>query len=450
MDEDLSASKRRKIEDTVLQILKATDLDTATEFSVRAAAEQSLGLGLSDLTHRRLVQHLIRSFLLSSAAAILGTTSSHRNNDGNNNDENGEHHIKQPQQRQLTDVRLGLEANYNGKIICKLSDKRMVTIHDAYGATMVAIRDFDMKDGNMLPKRGVNTGLSLTATQWSSFRNSFPSIQEAIENMESRLGRKHAVHQLNNLNRKPEAFAKQSDADMTNSVIDSAVEKSQTEADISNLTSILHHPTKSEQTESEAEITNPATDSVAEKNHSQAVISNLTSTSDSREQIPSERNQTDAVISDLVPPFVAFNAVGPERSIPDERKQTEAGTSTWAPAFPTQEQLHHTVNTVRPKQLVPIQIARLDGRNYHSWKHQMEFFLNQLNIAYALSEQCPSLSSNPEASFDEQVKVKAAIQRWIDDDYMCRHNILNSLCDNLFNSTHQKIILLESSGKNSN
>ncbi|KAK6137059.1 hypothetical protein DH2020_029198 [Rehmannia glutinosa] len=174
MDEDLSASKRRKIEDTVLQILKATDLDTATEFSVRAAAEQRLGLGLSDLTHRRLVQHLIRSFLLSSAAAILGTTFP---NDGNNNDENGEHHIKQPQQRQLTDI-----AGFSG---VQLSDKRMVTIHDAYGATMVAIRDFDMKDGNMLPKRG---GLSLTATQWSSFRNSFPSIQEAIENMESRLG----------------------------------------------------------------------------------------------------------------------------------------------------------------------------------------------------------------------------------------------------------------------
>ncbi|KAI3444399.1 hypothetical protein Pfo_001064 [Paulownia fortunei] len=482
MDEEcLNASKRRKIEETVLQILEASDLETTTEFSVRAAAAERLGFGLSGLTHRRLVRQLIDSFLLSTAAAILGTTSLHRKNNGNNYDENSEHHIKQRQQLQLSDVGVGLEGNYNGKVICKLSDKRRVTIHEVYGTTMVSIRDFYIKEGNMLPQKGVNSGVSLTATQWSSFRNSFPSIQEAIVKLETRL-RKHAVHPLNNLNCRSEAVAKQSEADVTNSVADSAVEKSQIETGISNLTSILHPPIKRKQTESEAETTNPVADSSSEKNQTQAGISNLINvkrkqteadtsrsmtasnsqdhilaerkqeaagasallaTSESQEQIPSERNQTEADISTLVPPFPTqgrlhdtLNAVRPERLIPDERKQTEDDISNSLPTFPTQGQLHYTVNVIRPERLIPIQTARLDGRNYHSWRRQMNFFLNQLNIAYVLAELCPSIS--PEASFDEKIEVKAAIQRWIDDDYLCSHHILNSLCDNLFELYSQK------------
>ncbi|KAL0464929.1 UNVERIFIED_CONTAM: RNA polymerase II transcriptional coactivator KELP [Sesamum latifolium] len=153
MEEECSnASKRRKIEDTVLQILKTSDLETTTEFDVRAVAAERLGFGLSGLRHRRLVRQLVDSFLLSTAASILGTTPLHSNIGSNNDDESAERREKQ--QQQLGGVGVGLQGNYNGKVICKLTEKRMVTIHDLNGTTMVSIRDFYVKDGNMLPKKG--------------------------------------------------------------------------------------------------------------------------------------------------------------------------------------------------------------------------------------------------------------------------------------------------------
>lgn len=107
-DECLNASKRRKIEDTVLQILKASDLETTTELGVRSAAAGRLGFELSGLSHRRLVRQLVDSFLLSTAADVLRTTSLDRINDSSNTGDN-------------VDVRVESEANYHAKFICKVS-----------------------------------------------------------------------------------------------------------------------------------------------------------------------------------------------------------------------------------------------------------------------------------------------------------------------------------------
>ncbi|KAL0398014.1 UNVERIFIED_CONTAM: RNA polymerase II transcriptional coactivator KELP [Sesamum calycinum] len=381
-----------------------------------------------------------------------------------------------------------------------LTDKRMVSIHDLNGTTMVSIRDFYVKDGNMLPRKGVNSGVSLTPTQWSSFKTSFPYIQEAIVKLESRL--------------RPEAVAKQNESDMTNSLTEPAADKSQTEAGISNSSFV-----------SEAEMAIEVADSAAVKSKTQAGISSLTTIvqspverkqteadtswsvtalslqehtlaerkqgadtsgsiaiSTSQEQIPAERKQTEADVSTsvrafpthgrshdrvsavcperlvpaerkqaeadistlvpIIPPegqlHDTVSAVHPKRLIPTERKQTEADVSTSLPTFPNQGHLHHTPNAVRFEQVIPIQTSRLDGRNYSLWRHQMDFFLNQLDIGYVLAQPCPSISLNQETSLYEKVKEKAAVQRWIDDDYMCRHNILNSLCDNLFQLYSQK------------
>ncbi|KAG8391952.1 hypothetical protein BUALT_Bualt01G0240600 [Buddleja alternifolia] len=385
MDEEcLNASKRRKIEETVLQILSTSDFETTTELSVRAAAAERLGSDLSSLNHRRLVRNLIDTFLQATATAILGTAPSYAsvdyNNDSNNINNNG--NAVQPEKQQQL---ISAGVNYNGKVICQLSDSRSVTVHDFSGSTMVSIRDFYIKDGNMLPRRDVNSGLSLSCKQWSTFRNSFPAIEEAIAKLESRL--------------RSEAVTKQSKADMTNSVTDSAAEKNQTGTGISNLTSIDDPLMKRKQNE-------PA---------------------NSQEDMLAEVKQEAGISTQL---NYAVDAVRPEVQAPLEGKENETTISNSVPPFSTQ--LHDTVNAIRPERLVPIQIARLDGRNYHSWRHQMEFFLNQLHIAYVLTEANPSICSNPEGTSDESVK------RWIDDDYLCRRNILNSLSDNLFQFYSQK------------
>lgn len=118
-------------------------------------------------------------------------------------------------------------------------------------------------------------------------------------------------------------------------------------------------------------------------------------------------------------------ALASQRQIPAEGEQTEADASNSATAF-------------SPQALVPISPTRLNGKNYHCWMHQIEFFLKQLKIAYVLTDPCPSTSISPEASFEETVQAKLKAQKWIDDDYICCHNILNSLSDHLFDKYSSK------------
>ncbi|KAL1549742.1 hypothetical protein AAHA92_17807 [Salvia divinorum] len=453
--ENSNAAKRAQIEETVLKILRASELETVTEYGVRSAAAEQLGFHLSGLDHRLLVRQLVDSFLLSTAAEILRTNSINRISDS---DKGAVYHFQQ----RRTDVDAVSGANYDGKIICKLSDNRRVTVHDFMGATVISIRDFYVQNGSLLPVRGGSSGISLTSSQWSSFRNSVPSVEEAIVRMQSRLSRSGAV-------------TRQSEADMTNQLTDVTSEKSQTAIGVSNLASAIHLPGKRKRNQSEPVMRNSASGPV-EKGPAHTTISNLvstvrphnnseqtevdtsnaliasisqehilaekaqeapgtcgtTATSSYQEQIPSCRTEGASQNSTLLPP------------IPNQLDSTAAlspndvGVSTLVPSFSSRRHSHHTAIAIPPEQLIPIQPVRFDGRNYHSWKIQMEMLLTQLSIAYVLFERCPDISLNPEASFEEMVGAKAALQRWITDDYLCRNNILNSLCDSLFQLYSQK------------
>ncbi|KAL3832856.1 hypothetical protein ACJIZ3_007592 [Penstemon smallii] len=275
----------------------------------------------------------------------------------------------------------------------------MVTIHDFNGTNMVSIRDFYKKEGKMHPSRGVNSGITLPPNQWSSFRNSFPSIQEAISKLESR-ARFEAVAKQS-----VETVAKQSEA-AANSVAASAAEISQIEAVSSDFTNTVRSPIN--------------------KNHTEANTSKCVTAPNSQEHTSADRKQEEMTTSNS------------HEEIAAGIKPTESDICTLAPEFPNPGKFHYTPDLTHAIQLIPIQPSRFDGRNYHSWRLHMEMFLNQLNLSYVLFEPCPSISSNPEASLNEKVQVQSATQRWIKDDYMCRDNILKSLCDSLFQSYSQK------------
>ncbi|XP_021893072.1 uncharacterized protein LOC110811027 [Carica papaya] len=89
-------------------------------------------------------------------------------------------------------------------------------------------------------------------------------------------------------------------------------------------------------------------------------------------------------------------------------------------------------------EFVPIETTRFDGNNYHLWAAKMEFFLKQLKLLYVLTGQCPSSACGLEASTEELDQAKAARQKWVRDDYLCRQNILNSLCDRLYHEYSKK------------
>lgn len=82
--------------------------------------------------------------------------------------------------------------------------------------------------------------------------------------------------------------------------------------------------------------------------------------------------------------------------------------------------------------LVPIEINRFDGNNYHSWAQQMELFLKQINVFSALTDPRPAMNLREDSSSGEIARIKAAEQKWMNDDYICHRNILSSLSDNLF------------------
>ncbi|KAF6146629.1 hypothetical protein GIB67_008916 [Kingdonia uniflora] len=66
----------------------------------------------------------------------------------------------------------------------------------------------------------------------------------------------------------------------------------------------------------------------------------------------------------------------------------------------------------------------------------MVFLLKQLKKIYVLSDICPTIPA--ETLSDAAKKALEKIQKWKDDDYLCRYHILNSLTDALYNQFKKK------------
>lgn len=69
MDPEEEARRKSLIEETVLDVLRKSNLEDMTEFRVRADASQRLGIDLSDLHSRILIRTMVESFLLSDEGA---------------------------------------------------------------------------------------------------------------------------------------------------------------------------------------------------------------------------------------------------------------------------------------------------------------------------------------------------------------------------------------------
>lgn len=71
----------------------------------------------------------------------------------------------------------------------------------------------------------------------------------------------------------------------------------------------------------------------------------------------------------------------------------------------------------------------------------MESLLHHLKIAYVLFEHCPTAVLGPESSSGNATRSKEAEQKWMNDDHVCRHIILNSLSDSLFHQYAKKAMI---------
>ncbi|XP_048335650.1 uncharacterized protein LOC107423619 [Ziziphus jujuba] len=160
-----------KIEETVLDVLRNADLEEMTEFKVREAASERLGIDLSGKECRSFVRNLVEYFLLSTADEAQQSQSVR---------EETKEVVREQQEVRVVNKEVYDDGDRH---ICELSKKRSVTVQDFRGKTMVSIREFYLKDG-----KRVHTakGISLPAEQWSNFKKSVPAIEEAIRKMESR------------------------------------------------------------------------------------------------------------------------------------------------------------------------------------------------------------------------------------------------------------------------
>ncbi|KAK1560977.1 hypothetical protein Q3G72_033067 [Acer saccharum] len=269
----MGPASRQIMEQMVIEILKEADMEQITEFKVRTMASERLGIDLSDTDHKKFIRGVVESFLLSTIE---------QTGDGKEADSN----VQGETRDQLVNIKK--EANHEeGRVICQLSDKRRVVIHEFWGKTLVSIRDFYQKDGKQHPSA---TGISLARDQWGNFRKSVPAIEEAVKKMQAKI----------------------------------------------------------------------------------------------RSEVEDEEN---GVVSDSV---------------------------------------------TSPTELVPTEPERFNGKNYLYWAQKMEVFLKQLKIEYVLSDACPGVTLSPRASSEEISKVKAAEQKWVHDDHICRRHILSCLSDNLY------------------
>ncbi|KAJ6338332.1 hypothetical protein OIU76_007912 [Salix suchowensis] len=271
MDSEL----QRKIKETVIDILRHANLDEITEFKVRATASERLDFDMSHIEHRKFIRGVVESFLLS--------TMDEEGKEANGNvGENTKEALQEEHEEVLTKKVVGTDSN---RVICKLSERRSVTIQEFKGKSFLSIRDFYQKDGNLLPSK---IGICLTSEQWTAIKQNVPAIEEAIMKMQSLLSSGLDVEQ-------------------------------------------------------NGQISKQAADSISQE--------------------------------------------------------------------------------------LPPEIARFE----------MEFFLKQLKIAYVLTVPRPSVATSPLASAEEIAQAKATEQKWCNDDYLCRLNILNSLSDSIYYKYVKKI-----------
>ncbi|WVY92369.1 hypothetical protein V8G54_031457 [Vigna mungo] len=157
---------QRKIEETVLDILNKSNMEEATEFGIRLAASERLGIDLSDSISKHFVRSIVESYLLSIMA--------------NGKAEKKENVVSVDEETEV----VKLKREDPERIICHLSNRRNVSVKAFKGTSLVSIREFYMKDGKLLP--GCK-GISLPSEQWSIFKESVPAIEEAILKMEGRM-----------------------------------------------------------------------------------------------------------------------------------------------------------------------------------------------------------------------------------------------------------------------
>ncbi|XP_030540234.1 RNA polymerase II transcriptional coactivator KELP [Rhodamnia argentea] len=172
MDSDVE----RRIGTAVREVLEESDMNETTEYKVRKQASERLGMDLSQPKYKAIVRQVVQSFLEEQKAK--------EDQRANAVAEEVEAEEEEDEEEETGKKPSG-EAEYTEDgdlIICKLSEKRKVTMQEFRGKPLVSIREYFKKGGKEFP---TSKGISLTEEQWSILRKNLPAIEKAVKKMES-------------------------------------------------------------------------------------------------------------------------------------------------------------------------------------------------------------------------------------------------------------------------
>ncbi|XAR70159.1 hypothetical protein NMG60_11026929 [Bertholletia excelsa] len=178
-----------KIKETVLEILKSSNMADITEYKVREKASAKLGIDLSSLDNKRFVRHVIEAFLSGQHPRAdpdpdeVENAAKKAKDEEKEPEEEEEDEEAQPKKKKKRGGNKEYD-NEGGLVVCRLSEKRRVTVNEFRGKTLVSVREYYRKEGKELPSA---KGISLTTEQWSSLKKNIPGIEKAIRKMKSRL-----------------------------------------------------------------------------------------------------------------------------------------------------------------------------------------------------------------------------------------------------------------------
>ncbi|XP_059662198.1 RNA polymerase II transcriptional coactivator KELP isoform X2 [Cornus florida] len=137
---------QEKIEETVLEILRSSNMDETTESKIRKMASDRLGIDLSQPDRKQFVRKVVNAYL-EEEKAKAETEPAEEITITEQPEEEGDEEEGRKRKR-------GGAKEFDDEgdlIVCKLSERRRVTIQDFRGKTLVSIREYYRRDGKELP-----------------------------------------------------------------------------------------------------------------------------------------------------------------------------------------------------------------------------------------------------------------------------------------------------------
>lgn len=182
----MDEATKKKVEATVLEILRGSDMESVTEYKVRKAAADRLGIDLSIPDRKLFVRGVVEGYLrsLSSQEEAEAEAAEEQGGAGGESKDKEQEEEEEEEDEEEEEGKGGGKREYDDQgdlILCRLSSKRRVTLSEFKGRSLVSIREFYVKDGKEMPSA---KGVSMTMEQWEAFCNAVPAIEDAIKKLE--------------------------------------------------------------------------------------------------------------------------------------------------------------------------------------------------------------------------------------------------------------------------